>query len=136
MRVRPYCRCPFGKLISFFPRRHIVTMIHSYDQAATFSPPVDCFVSFQGPFVFTDSALTFPAISQPIKTVIRVPRLQMPRRCTFSADAAVDRICLRQTDDRGRLLMFFFELTASPGFHPPPLLCFAPAAGSLQEGSS
>lgn len=87
MRVRPYCRCPLGKLISFFPRRHTVTIIHSYDQADTFSSPVDCFVSFQGPFVLTDSALAFPAILQPIKTVNRVPRLRMPRRCTFSADA-------------------------------------------------
>lgn len=73
----------------FSRRRYAVMLLHSYEQGARFSPPVDCFVSFQGPFVCTDSALAhsgpFPAILQPMKTVIRVSRLLMP--CTFSADS-------------------------------------------------
>lgn len=99
-------------------------MIHLYDQAATFSPPVDCFVSFQGPFVLTDSALAFPAILQPIKMVIRVPRLRMPRRCTFSADAGGSPVSCRhnlsEADWRqGSAIDVFIKLTASPSFNPP-----------------
>lgn len=50
----------------FFPPCYTVTTIHSNEQATTFYLPVDCFVSFQGPFVFTDSALAFKAISNRI----------------------------------------------------------------------
>lgn len=42
---------------------YTVSTIHSNEQATTFSLPVDCFVSFQGPFVFADSALAFVAVS-------------------------------------------------------------------------
>lgn len=48
------------------PHCYAVIVLHSCDQAATFSMPVDCFTSFQGPFVLTDSALAFGAISSHI----------------------------------------------------------------------
>lgn len=126
-------RDPFGKftLSLFFPPCCIVSMAHLYKEAATFSLPVDCFASFQGPFVFTDSAF-HTCCSQ----------LKWPSPPSFTNTMALHLFCwyrYNQSEEdckQGTIIDVFFKWIASMIFDSSHLVCLAPAAGSLQEGSS